>query len=1395
MKRGKVVFSLLFVFILIGLLSSVLAVDDLMSLQGNIKQAGIDLALGNLTVVVYDTQTGGNLIYNSSNEFNGAIIAGKYDVMLGNSSSNNLSLEYGKLYYLEIFVNNEKFSFNNSGGRQIFQSSTGQINGTYINPRQINQTHFVYSIDLSNATGFNASFLTGQVSISQLTIGSNIVLSNQSVSFSDDQNITLGARGWFKGLFNWLIAGNSSHYLSFNGSTLTFDETRLNTTIDNRIITSSAVNASWNQTYADSKYSNIIYGYNQSLNPILSNIFNQDLNTTNNVLFSDLNVTNVLRVGSTVLQADTSGTLNVTGVANFNGGWKSSGVTISGGNLFAQTIFVYNITSLAVNDLEINGSLVPDLNNTFDIGNITQVYKNVYLSGDAGDIYFGSNSVKQWLYNQTASSLYYYNQTLSPYFYNQSDGVGVGYWQTNGTAIYNATTSQVGIGTATPSELLDVNGHIIIPNAKDLRSKNTGGSKIGVIGLDSGNQVGIYDDKVNIDSSGNVGIGTTIPQTSLHINGTTGKLLNITGTLGEIYTASGARQLILTGIPIGTDNTNAVLSINPATTGDVNRKLLGMGIAGAEKFSVDVEGDVNATGLASLGSSTVSSGILVISRVGAEQGRAIEIRPNLFVSGGAKTTGYGLIFNQSFSNNVGAGVVDWTNYYDIYISNATKTVAPSDAVTNRWGLYIEPSNLAVNDYSAYFGGNVGIGTNNPVGKLNINGTGTTLNISNGTDTNLFVSSTSGRVGIGTNAPSKALHIYSVDPTLELQHPANGVLFIENDGLRKFRTVFSSTNPYTYYIDNVAGGNIFVGIRTPNPSNTLTVNGTFNATGGKDTDLGFMVGSGGNVSIGTTPSSSVKFIVAGQKNLGTNIYPFIVQDGASSTTGVGGGIGFYGAYTGTTQTLSGAIETSKINASAGTYGFDMIFRTRQHGIAAGQERMRINSTGGVGIGTITPSALLHINSSTVAGINLESGNTVLNNEINYSEINFLINDASGGGTGKIASIRGYSKSTATQFGNIGFLTSGLTTTSLIERLTIQNDGAVGIGITSPTDKLTVAGNANITQGLNVTSGLNVVTGNVGIGTTVPSNNLTVVGTFNATGGGSTTQGLLIDSSGNVGIGIANPIENVEIRGPLVFYNESKIASVNFSFDYVLSSDILVLNLDNDGSRGSALHIRNKSSTSSTSIFQLDQNGVGFFGGNIMAGSATQTIKTYNNFGSAGAGISDITDGNDVHISDDIEVDGTAYLAGGTAWTQGDIAENIETKTSRQNKFCNGDVACYKNNTKDDIDYGDLVCIDPSEGHTIMKCNKANSRLAVGVITNTSVLYVGPFSGYPVSLAGIVWTHVTNENGDVMPGDLLVTSSKPGYAMKNNEPIDGTVIGKAFDFCDKKECDIRIFVALS
>jgi hypothetical protein len=50
--------------------------------------------------------------------------------------------------------------------------------------------------------------------------------------------------------------------------------------------------------------------------------------------------------------------------------------------------------------------------------------------------------------------------------------------------------------------------------------------------------------------------------------------------------------------------------------------------------------------------------------------------------------------------------------------------------------------------------------------------------------------------------------------------------------------------------------------------------------------------------------------------------------------------------------------------------------------------------------------------------------------------------------------------------------------------------------------------------------------------------------------------------------------------------------------------------------------------------------------------------------------------------------------------------------------------------------------------------------------------------PMAIVGIVPCKVCDENGAVAAGDLLVTSSTPGYAMKAPEnPVAGTVVGKA------------------
>jgi hypothetical protein len=49
--------------------------------------------------------------------------------------------------------------------------------------------------------------------------------------------------------------------------------------------------------------------------------------------------------------------------------------------------------------------------------------------------------------------------------------------------------------------------------------------------------------------------------------------------------------------------------------------------------------------------------------------------------------------------------------------------------------------------------------------------------------------------------------------------------------------------------------------------------------------------------------------------------------------------------------------------------------------------------------------------------------------------------------------------------------------------------------------------------------------------------------------------------------------------------------------------------------------------------------------------------------------------------------------------------------------------------------------------------------------------------PLAIAGIVPVKASTENGPIAPGDLLATSSTPGYAMKAAEARPGTILGKA------------------
>ena len=111
---------------------SVFAMDFSLSCQGTSvtnKTTGMPLGSGDLVVQIYESKTGGSPIYTET--FIGAIKNGSWNVMLGENSSNPLTLEYGKKYYKEYIINGEDVDFTNLTGhtveRQFFYAPLGAI--------------------------------------------------------------------------------------------------------------------------------------------------------------------------------------------------------------------------------------------------------------------------------------------------------------------------------------------------------------------------------------------------------------------------------------------------------------------------------------------------------------------------------------------------------------------------------------------------------------------------------------------------------------------------------------------------------------------------------------------------------------------------------------------------------------------------------------------------------------------------------------------------------------------------------------------------------------------------------------------------------------------------------------------------------------------------------------------------------------------------------------------------------------------------------------------------------------------------------------------------------------------------------------------------------------------
>ena len=239
---------LIFFIFVIPLINFIFATPVLLSDQGTdlkLVSTGELLSTGNITIYIYDSVTGGSLIY--SNLFINNITNGSWNVVI------NPNLEYGKHYWKDYSVNGDNLNF--SGNDRIeFQSPLGLIN---------NASLFNFSLINSCAVGSSIRqvYENGSVLCETDDTGSGGNSSwNQSlanglyISQVEEDNLDVNSSlysnssTWWSGLSSWL-----SGWFINNAGVLEFNETKLNNTIDSRA-SGLGDNSSWNQSLANSLY-------------------------------------------------------------------------------------------------------------------------------------------------------------------------------------------------------------------------------------------------------------------------------------------------------------------------------------------------------------------------------------------------------------------------------------------------------------------------------------------------------------------------------------------------------------------------------------------------------------------------------------------------------------------------------------------------------------------------------------------------------------------------------------------------------------------------------------------------------------------------------------------------------------------------------------------------------------------------------------------------------------------------------------------------------------------------------------------------------------------------------------------------------------------------------------
>ena len=630
---------------------------------------------------------------------------------------------------------------------------------------------------------------------------------------------------------------------------------------------------------------------------------------------------------------------------------------------------------------------------------------------------------------------------------NTGAGDGIVFKVDNSEAARITSDGNVGIGTSSPQKLLHVSD--LSGSAQIMISS----SDSGVASLQFSDAVGgsvargyiEYDNSTNhlalgtgalerlrVDSSGNVGIGTASPSSALDVTGT---VLATRAEFGGIET-SADRPLM-----VKTDTNNFALHIEENS--------------GAESWQigVDADGDLgfhnsataaasvtfNDSGNVGIGTDSPASNLHIKTSVdnSLSQGLVIERSANtdrgyINYNGGAfqfrSTVGDPIVFGETDSEhlrvapdgNVGIGTTSPTNALTVN-SGTTNTVASFTSTDAGAGIQLTDSTGSSKLETSGANLRVSVDDDNAVANSAIQ-----FRVDGSTKATI---NSSGNVGIGTVSPQKALNVFA-DNTAPVRFERN-----TSDG--QVIQIYKDGSPVSSI------GTNSIGIGTSSPSSLLHVNNTADsangiiiqnssASGSADSYVQFKTSSA-DVIMGIDATGTDVFKISNSTALGTSD---VLTIDSSGNVGIGTtspsaplhvvGNSYVQSGTLFTDAIT-AFSGSSLNINAGSSHFSAIVNA--------SERMRIDSSGNVGIGTTSPSKQL-----TVSGDNAEF---LLNRTGTYAD---TINMGCPGGVPTIVG------GTHLAFGGSGTWT---------EHMRIDSSGNLHVGKTSSSN--TTAGTSLLEDG--------------------------------------------------------------------------------------------------------------------------------------------------------------------------------------------------------------------------------------------------------------------------------------------------------------------------------------------